>query len=196
MKQEGCLLIVSQVSGQLYRKPRRHSTFAKCHVILTSGKLVIFRSTLRKRNGTEIPHIHQDHDATIDLSDCYIYSGLATEADLLYANQTFDSNNPGLHALPRVYLASDTFTSRDEDSAITFVIWQPLRKSYFRAEERGAKGKAKRTLRHVSALGKHGRTIVFKARSRVEKDRWVLSISSEIDRLQEEKQEDIRIVSL
>ncbi|CEJ57412.1 hypothetical protein PMG11_06106 [Penicillium brasilianum] len=190
----GCRPI--KMSGQLYRKPRRHSTFTKCHVILTSGKLVIFRSTLRQRNGAEIPHIHQDHDATIDLSDCYIYSGLATEADLLYANQTFDSNNPGLRALPRVYLASDTFTSRDEDSAITFVIWQPLRKSYFRAEERGAEGKATRTLRHVSALGKHGRTIVFKARSRVEKDRWVLSISSEIDRLQQEKQEDIRIVSL
>lgn len=115
---------------------------------------------------------------------------------MLYANQTFDSNNPGLHALPRVYLDSNTFTSRDEDTAITFVVWQPLSKSYFRAQEIGEQGKAKRSLRHVSTLGKHGRTIVFKARSRVEKDRWVMSISSEIDRLQEEKHEDIRLVSL
>ncbi|KGO42526.1 hypothetical protein PEX1_036660 [Penicillium expansum] len=190
----GCRTI--KMSGHLYRKPRRHTTFHQCHVILTAGKLLIFGSTLRKRNGTEIPHIHQELEATIELEDCYIYSGLITENDLLYANQTFDSNNPGLHALPRVYLDSDTFTSRDEDTAITFVVWQPLSKSYFRAQEVGEQGKAKRSLRHVSTLGKHGRTIVFKARSRVEKDRWVMSISSEIDRLQEEKHEDIRLVSL
>ncbi|CAI7609143.1 unnamed protein product [Penicillium crustosum] len=190
----GCRTI--KMSGDLYRKPRRHTTFHQCHVILTAGKLLIFRSTLRRRNGTEIPHIHQELEATIQLEDCYIYSGLITENDLLYANQTFDSNNPGLHALPRVYLDSDAFTSRDEDTAITFVVWQPLSKSYFRAQEIGEQGKAKRSLRHVSTLGKHGRTIVFKARSRVEKDRWVMSISSEIDRLQEEKHEDIRLVSL
>lgn len=183
------------MSGQLYRKPRRHTTFTKCHVLLTAGKLLIFRSTLRKGNGVVVPHIHQQHETTIDLRDCYIYSGLVTENDLLYANQTFDSNNPGLNALPRAYLSSNVFTSRDEDTAITFVLWQPIKKSFFRAQETGAQGEAKRSLRHVTTLGKHGRTIVFKARSRVEKDQWVLSISSEIDRLQEEKQEDIRIVS-
>lgn len=142
-----------------------------------------------------IPHIHQELDATIDLRDCYIYSGLITKDDLLYANQTFDSNNPGHHGLPRVYLSSDAFTTQDEDTAITFVIWQPLKKNFFRSQEKGEQGEIKRSLRHVSTLGKHGRTIVFKARSRVEKDRWVMSISSEIDRLQEETGEDIRIVS-
>lgn len=190
----GCRTI--KMSGQLYRKPRRHGTFSRCHVLLTSGKLLIFSSTLRKRNGVQIPHIHQELEATIDLSNCYIYSGPGTESDLLYANQTFDSNNPGIHALPRIYLSSDTLTSRDEDTAITFVVWQPLQKSYFRAQERDAQGGAKHSFRHVSTLGKHGRTIVFKARTRVEKDRWVLCISSEIDRLQEEKQEEMRIVSL
>lgn len=183
------------MSGLLYRKPRRRATFARCHTILADGKLLIFRNTLRQSNGVIIPHIHQELETSIDLRDCYIYSGLVTEADLLYANQTFDSNNPGLHALPRVYLSSDAYTSRDEDTAITFVIWQPLKKSYFRAQETDEQGAAKRSLRHVSTLGKHGRTIVFKARSRIEKDRWVMSISSEIDRLQEEKPEDIRFVS-
>ncbi|KAJ5220187.1 hypothetical protein N7468_009391 [Penicillium chermesinum] len=189
----GCRTI--KMSGQLYRKPRRHTTFARCHVVLSDGKLIIFRHGLRGSNGVQIPHIHQEHETTIDLRDCYIYSGLATESDLLYANQTFDSNNPGLHALPRVYLSSDCFTSRDEDTAITFVVWQSIRKGLFRAQEKDAQGAAKTSLRHVSALGKLGRTIVFKARSRVEKDRWVMSISSEIDRLQEENHEDIRIVS-
>lgn len=87
------------------------------------------------------------------------------------------------------------YTSTDEDTAITFVIWQPLRKGLFRASESSEKGRTRQTLKSVSKLGVHGRTIVFKARSRVEKDRWVLSIASEIDRLQEGQTEDVRLTS-
>ncbi|PYH97388.1 hypothetical protein BO71DRAFT_373413 [Aspergillus ellipticus CBS 707.79] len=189
----GCRTI--KMSGQLYRKPRRHSTFKLCNVVLSAGKLLIFRSSLRKRNGVKIPHIHQNLETSIDLNDCYIYSGLLTESDLLYSNQTFDSNHPGHRSLPRVYLSSDVYTSSDEDTAITFVIWQPLKKNLFRAREHLTKGQTKQRLKHVSALGVHGRTIVFRARSRVEKDRWVLSIASEIDRLQEDRIEDVRIIT-
>ncbi|KAL1963057.1 hypothetical protein VTN77DRAFT_8703 [Rasamsonia byssochlamydoides] len=189
----GCRAI--KMSGQLYRKPRRHSTFKRCHVMLTAGgQLLIFQDTLRRWTGVEIPHIHKELVATMDLRDCYIYSGLLTESDLLYANQTFDSNRPGHHALPRIYLSQDGWTSRDEDTAICFVIWHPLRKSLFRAPE-ATGGRTGRMLRQVSTLGVPGRSVVFKARSRVEKDRWVLSIESEIDRLQEERGEDVRVVS-
>ncbi|KAF7169875.1 hypothetical protein CNMCM6106_004762 [Aspergillus hiratsukae] len=188
----GCRTI--KMSGQLFRKPRRHSSFKKCEVILAAGKLLIFRSSLRKRTGVEIPHIHQNIETTLDLEDCYIYSGLMTESDLLYANRTFDSNHPGHHALPRIYLSSDAYTTCDEDTAITFVVWQPLRRNYFRAQEVGNKGKTKQRIRQVSTLGVPGRTVVFKARSRIERDRWVMSIASEIDRLQEEKPEDIRLI--
>lgn len=181
------------MSGQLYRKPRRHATFKRCEVVLTDGKLLIFQSALRKRNGVEMSHIHSPFETSIDLDNCYIYSGLVTESDLLYSNQTFDSNRPGHRSLPRAYLSSDLFTSSDEDTAITFVIWQPLKKNFFRAREQGKRGQTKQTFKQVSKLGTHGRTIVFKARSRVEKDQWVLSIASEIDRLQESKPDDIRI---
>ncbi|KAL2818910.1 Pleckstrin homology domain-containing protein [Aspergillus granulosus] len=189
----GCRPI--KMSGLLYKKPRRHATFKRFHVVLTAGKLLIYHSSLRKRNGNEVPHIHYNVESSIDLQDCYIYSGLLTESDLLYANQTFDSNHPGHGALPRVYLTSDVYTSSDEDTAITFVIWQPLRKNLFRARELGEAGQTRQTLKQVSKLGTHGRTIVFKARSRVEKDRWVLSIASEIDRLQEGRPEDIRLTT-
>src|ERR1700742_1265368 len=123
------------MSGYLYRKPRRRSTFHRCQVIWTSGQLLIFQDTLRKCNGVEIPDIHKERVATLDLQDCYIYSGLLTENDLLYTNQTFDNNYPGHHALPRIYLAQDGWTSQDEDTAICFVIWYPTRKSLFRASE-------------------------------------------------------------
>ncbi|KAL4897350.1 Pleckstrin homology domain-containing protein [Aspergillus ambiguus] len=188
----GCRAI--KMSGSLYRKPRRHATFKQCNVVLADGKLLIFQSSLRKRNGVEIPHIHSSFETSIDLDDCYVYSGLITESDLLYSNQTFDSNRPGHRTLPRVYLASDVFTSSDEDTAITFVVWQPLRKNYFRARERGKRGQTTQKIKHVTTLGAHGRTIVFKARTRVEKDQWVMSIVSEIDRLQENRPDDIRII--
>lgn len=182
-----------QMSGYLYRKPRRRSTFHRCQVICTSGQLLFFQDTVRQCNGVEIPHIHKERVAALDLQDCYIYSGLITENDLLYTNQTFDNNYPGHHALPRIYLTQDGWTSRDEDKAICFVIWHPTRKSLFRASEVKG-GKTNRMLRRVSALGVPGRTVVFKARSRLERDRWVSCIESEINRLQEEKGEDVRIV--
>ncbi|KAL4809960.1 Pleckstrin homology domain-containing protein [Aspergillus unguis] len=216
----GCRPI--KLSGLLHKKPRRHASFNRFHVVLTAGKLLVYHSSLRKQNGAEVPHIHSTLESAIDLENCYIYSGLLTENDLLYSNQTFDSNHPGHGALPRVYLSSDVYMSSDEDTAITFVIWQPIRKGLFRAREREVVpgpglangngngngqgqeserqrqregGRTRQTLKQVSKLGVHGRTIVFKARSRVEKDRWVLSIASEIDRLQEGKAEEVRLTS-
>lgn len=74
----------------------------------------------------------------------------------------------------------------------TFVIWQPQSKSLFKANEQQESGKTRQRLRYVSSLGRPGRSIVFKARSRAERDHWVISIGMEIDRLQ--GGEDIRVV--
>lgn len=178
------------ISGQLYHKPRRHGSFSRCHVILTNGKMLIFQGSLRKRSGKEIPHIHQERQTSLDLRDCYLYSGLLTEGDLLYQNQTFDSNHPGMHALHRVYL-EDGWTSSDEDAMTCFVLWHGLRKSFFRAHENKEGGGTRQKLRQVSRLGAPGRSVVFKCRSRAERDHWVMSIGMEIDRLQQG--EDVRV---
>lgn len=179
------------MSGTLYHKPKRHSTFERCGVILCNGQLLIFHGTLREFSGKEVAHIQHDRQATINLKDCYIYSGLVTESDLLYQNRTFDSNHPGHHALPRVYL-EDGWTSIDEDTMTCFVIWQPQTRSLFRANEEQESGIARQRLRFVSRLGVPGRSIVFKARSRAERDHWVMSIGMEIDRQQ--AADDIRVV--
>ena len=180
------------MSGTLYRKPKRHTTFQRCGVILCHGKLLIFQGTLRKTGGKEVAHIQHDRQSQIDLKNSYIYSGLITEGDLLYQNQTFDSNHPGHHALPRVYI-EDGWTSTDEDTMTCFVIWQPQTKSFFRANEEQDSGSSRYRLRYVSKLGVKGRTVVFKARSRAERDHWVMSIGMEIDRLQ--GVQDIRLVN-
>lgn len=181
------------MSGMLYRKPRRHATFQRCGVLLAGGQLLIFHATMRKMTGEQVKHIHQQRQQAIDLRDCYVYSGLITDDDLLYHNQTFDSNHPGMHALPRVYL-EDGWTSQDEDTMTCFVVWHALKKSLFRAvvgeKEDGGK---RQKLRQVSRLGVPGRSIVFKCRSRAERDHWVMNVGMEIDRLQLVQDEEVRV---
>lgn len=88
----------------------------------------------------------------------------------------------------------------------TFVLWHSKSKSWFRssqnrddvkdsqkqAERSGSKrGKFTR----VSQLGTTGRSVVFKARSRAERDHWVLGISNEIERLVARGEgEEVRLV--
>jgi len=149
----------------------------------------MFRDVLRSRVGKQLKHIHHERIANLDLKDCYIYSGLLTESDLLYQNQTFDANKPGHHALPRIYL-EDGWTSTDEDVMTTFVIWHGKAKSWFRSEEGAGGGEqqrkeGKRTrIKRVAKLGSKGRSVVFRARSRAERDHWVLAIQNEIERVQ------------
>ncbi|EGD97825.1 hypothetical protein TESG_05331 [Trichophyton tonsurans CBS 112818] len=107
------------------------------------------------------------------------------------AIKTFDNNHPSHNSTPRIY-PSDGWTSADEDTATTFVIWNNTRRVLFHGEEERDGNQKTRRWRHVSRLGASGRSIVFKARSRAERDLWVLAIETEIDQLQQ--QEDMRIV--
>ena len=72
-----------------------------------------------------------------------------------------------------------------------FVLWHGLKKSFFRAQEEHEGGGTTQRLRQVSRLGVPGRSMVFKCRSRAERDHWVMSIGLEIDRLQHG--EDVRL---
>ncbi|KAL1624287.1 hypothetical protein SLS56_007907 [Neofusicoccum ribis] len=186
------------ISGVLFRKPRRHATFTRCSVILSAGTLLIFQDSLRKSTGKQLEHIHHEHISTLDLRDCYLYSGLLTENDLLYQNRTFDNNKPGHTALPRIYL-EDGWTSTDEDYMTCFAIWHGRKKSLFRrggnAEEKALQekeGGRRSRFKLVSQLGVPGNTMVFKARSRAERDHWVLAIQTESERLAQA--EEVRIV--
>lgn len=198
------------LAGVLFRKPRRHTTFTRCHVILSGGHLLFFQDTVRKRTGKKLVHIHSERLGSIDLRGCYLYSGLLTENDLLYQNRTFDANAPGHHALPRIFL-EDSWTSTDEDAMTTFVIWHAKSKSWFRSAhsvddvrtaeranpnlngEGDVEEKTKTRLKHVSRLGATGRSVVFKARSRAERDHWVLALQVEIERLAAGS-EEVRLV--
>ncbi|KKZ61161.1 hypothetical protein EMCG_04210 [[Emmonsia] crescens] len=186
----GCRAV--KMSGNLYCKPRRRSAFTACSVILTEGQILTFQTLVRKFSGEETPHTHHEREWVLDLHDCYIYSGLITGSDLLYQTHTIDTNLPSQHASPRLYV-TDGWTSSDEDIATCFVLWQNARKTVFRSQEDQGEAGVRTKWKRVSTLGVPGRSIVFKTRSRAERDMWVLAIETEIDRLQQ--LEDVRIIS-
>lgn len=192
------------MSGLLYRKAHRHGTFQRCGVILTGGQMLIYQSALRKMSGVQVAHIHQEKQQVIDLQGCYVYSGLIVEDDLLYQNRTFDANHMGTMAsLPRVW-TEDGWTSTDVDVMCCFVVWMNSRKGWFRTADRmvdqgqsagqsqseggdseGVKGRKRGKLKRVRQLGVPGKGMVFKCRSRAERDLWVLNLGIEIERLVE-----------
>lgn len=180
------------MSGTLYYKPQRRALFTKINALLVDGRLVMYTSQARDASGRPVRHIHQNKIDAIDLPGTYLYSGLLTQNDLTNRNQTFDPTNPGHHALPRIWL-DEGLTSRDEGYMTSFVIWQSTSKSWFRREKSAMNQTDKKSrLARVSQLGTTGRSIVFKARSRVERDHWVLAIATEIERVQ--RSDDLHIV--
>ncbi|KAF4547921.1 Pleckstrin-like domain-containing protein 2 [Elsinoe fawcettii] len=188
----GCRTV--HVSGQLYRKKRIHATFEKVYVILCRGKLLLYRDTERTISGKKVEHIYHERIGTVELKDCYLYSGLITESDLLYQNRTFDSNMPGNTALPRVW-RGDGWSSTDEDAMTTFALWSGARKGWFWNRDgtgADAGGGIKGRLKRVNQLGVKGKSMVFKCRSRAERDHWVLAIMAEIERVA--RDDGVRVV--
>ncbi|KAJ4525212.1 hypothetical protein HRR83_000888 [Exophiala dermatitidis] len=209
------------MSGSLYLKPHRRAAFHRSQVILCGGKLLIYQATVRKSTGAQVRHIHQEKQQVVDLKDCYVYSGLIVEDDLLYQNTTFDANHPGMASLPRVYL-DDGWTSADVDVMTCFVVWMNRKKGWFRtaaaaleeqtqpqpqsqsdgpvdvtteSNTKNSAGRSRRNtrakLRRVGQLGVPGRGMVFKCRSRAERDHWVLSVAGEIERVMEQEAQNM-----
>ena len=167
------------LSGTLFRKPRLHASFHRVNVVLAHGHLMVFQDAVRSRSGKLEKHIHHERVTAISLEQCYIYSGLITASDLLYsASDGYEKARPGHQSgLPRMYVG-DGWSSTDEDTMTCFVLWHGKRKSWFRSDSVGDGGgrnqKASGKVKLVSQLGKEGRSMVFKARSRAERDHWVM----------------------
>lgn len=176
--------------GTLYRKPQKHSTFTRFHVVLCHGELLLFDSTPRSKSGKPIPHIHHERHSSVSLQDCFIYSGMITAGDLIYEKQMYDPNGPVRHALPRIYV--DGLTSQDEDKMLCFVLWQGRRRG-LRAGKDG-EGNEGWTVKERLGVG-GGKALVFKAPTRVHRDVWVMNISLEIERLHTKAFDDIEVKS-
>ena len=185
-------------AGAAYVKTRLRGAFELRFCVLVPGALMMFEAARRGAGGRARPHVHRARTATIALKGCYLYSGLLTEADLVYHDRGapgMDAAAPGHHAVPRVWPA-DGWDGWDEDVMACFVLWRPGGRSWFRGHVQGddagdGEGRGTR-LKRVSALGKKGNRVVFRARGRAERDRWVLALAGELERAAREV--EVRIV--
>ncbi|KAK6460502.1 Pleckstrin homology domain-containing protein [Scheffersomyces coipomensis] len=187
-----CILI----SGYLFQKSKKHSNFNQFYVILCPGFLVLFSIFRRsKKSGTWKQTASFDHFLTIPISSCYLYSGISTSIDLLERSKEIQPQNPERHSLPRLY--PDGWKSSEEEQIRCFTLWFGSKRgimgyekaiSKYNPEDRIKIGsfdsseKNPNLAKLVSKVGLTGRSIVFMARSRQEREMWVSKIQSELDR--------------
>ncbi len=166
-----------EMRGMLYRKPRVHSTFKRYQVVVAHGQLMLFNYLHWQATGGPRQHIHHSKHTVLSLQDCYVFSGMITEGDLLNkTGDNFDRQTSGRHALPRRY--QDGWSSQDEEAALCFVIWTGRRRVVLtQSEKKDAFDK-----KSVSRLGIPGKSMIFMARCRQERDMWVQQIALEIER--------------
>ncbi|KAK9452893.1 Pleckstrin homology domain-containing protein [Dipodascopsis uninucleata] len=182
------------IKGPLFFKVRKQATFRQSYIVVCHGHLIIYENQVRARTGVEVPKIYRKKREIISLRDCYVYSGIITEQDLLTQNVSF-ANGPGMYSLPRIY--RDGTTASDDEFSRCFVIWRARKTEHIpsysgKAFAKWYRSKHKKTIApdcdlfySIDKLGVSGTGLLFMARSRMEKERWVSVLTQEIGRTRE-----------
>ena len=201
----GCRTIVK--CGRLYRKWSASEAFQGRYYVLLQGRLLMFKlmqSTKSARARQNAGIFHRRQETVIHLRDAYVYSGKLTEAFSSGSEQAAQNLGAGTgsgerHRMARVY--RDGLQSFDDEEDCTFVIrYRPQRVNtaadptpqrsqsgeVFLKAASGAKtptGTSAYMLNLPPLDDATYRTLVLRARSRLERDLWVKGISTEIERL-------------
>ncbi|GAB5590887.1 hypothetical protein Unana1_05787 [Umbelopsis nana] len=152
----------TECSGPLFytshfRKPFKQDIF----VLTRDGQLMLFNSVERnKMTGQIIPSIYHSLKSSFDLSGTYVYT---------------DNDNQAPPRRPaRIYLDGLVVPKDEEENACTFAIWVPSKRRYYSHK----KHKVIVTKQHTL----QGKSWLFIARSRQEKDLWVTALNAVLDR--------------
>lgn len=171
--------------GYLFQKTKKHADFNLCYAILVPGYLVLYRTYKRSKvSGRRKKQAIFEHYITLPIANCYVYSGISTELDLLDRREDVDPTHPERHSLPRVY--TDGWKSSEEEHMLCFTLWigrkRNLRGKYKADSSRPETGKNPGISKMVANLGITGKSVVFMARSRQEQATWTQRILYEVDR--------------
>lgn len=169
--------------GHLFLKTKMHSNFRPYFVVLSPGFLMIYKTYRRsKLTGASKKSGYFRHFITLPISECYLYSGISCSHDLLDRQNAVDVVNPGTHSLPRVY--PDGWKSSEEESLRCFTLTVGEKRAILkhRMKKTDANLNNPGMIKLASKLGITGRSMVFMARSRQEREIWVQRIFCEIDR--------------
>lgn len=169
--------------GYLFLKTKMHANFRPYFVVLSPGFILLFKTYHRsKLTGASKKSGYYRHFLTIPIAECYLYSGASTAQDLLNRQNGVDSMNPGTHSLPRVY--PDGWKSSEEEPLRCFTLSIGEKRAILKHRKKYGEEDLNNPgmLRLAGRLGITGRSMVFMARSRQERELWVHRIFCEIDR--------------
>ncbi|KAG7909965.1 hypothetical protein KL906_001870 [Ogataea polymorpha] len=195
------------MSGVLYQKRKKHKSFKAFFVVLCPGFLVLYDMFNRGfKSGTIKPTAYYKHYTTISLGNCYVFCDSSNDLDVSIRDSTLSRVAPGSHQVPRIY--SDGWKSSEDEHCRRFTIWFGSKRVMMRNnnsknvilndphldsssdEDEETVDKTDKISLHdrgkmlktVSRLGVTGHSMVFLARSRIERDLWVTKLLNEVER--------------
>ncbi|KAG5361593.1 Meiotically up-regulated gene 56 protein [Yarrowia sp. C11] len=170
------------MKGMLFHKTRSHSTFKLYYAILCHGHLILYNVYRRTLGGIPVDKVDYERFRDIPLKEAYVYSGNIAESDILTRDEMSDLCSDKV--VPRIY--KDGWKSAESETLRCVILWFPRKKA--------VTTKSSTKLRTVNRLGVSGHRYIFVARSRQEKEQWVMALSHEIEKLVEPDFADINIV--
>lgn len=155
---EGCRPVTK--TGRIYMRPGVRGKYTLVQLFIVSGHLVQFN--IRSKAS-----FHPRRSETISLLDAYVVSGL-------FAAQSLPSGQykPNAPVAARRYRDGLEAEEREEDT-LFMLLYYPHTFGAGMGEGRAA----------TPALGAKRRTMVFRARSKVERDLWCWAINLEIEKV-------------
>lgn len=170
------------MKGMLYHKTRTHGTFKLYHAVLCHGHLILYDVYRRTLGGIPMDKVDYERFRDIPLKEAYVYSGNIAESDILTRDEMSDLVSDKV--VPRIY--KDGWKSAESETLRCIILWFPRKKA--------VTTNSATKLRTVNRLGVSGHRYIFVARSRQEKEQWVMALSHEIEKLVEPDFADINIV--
>ncbi|KAG7885027.1 hypothetical protein KL938_001284 [Ogataea parapolymorpha] len=206
------------MSGVLYQKRKKHKSFKTFFVVLCPGFLVLYDMFNRSfKSGTIKPTAYYKHYTTISLGNCYVFCDSTNDLDVSIRDSTLSKVAPGSHQVPRIY--SDGWKSSEDEHCRRFTIWFGSKRVMMRNnnsksvilndphldpssdEDEETEPKTDKISLHdrgkmlktVSRLGVTGHSMVFLARSRIERDLWVTKLLNEVERFGFGDEEEVQL---
>ncbi|RDW25166.1 hypothetical protein B0I71DRAFT_43086 [Yarrowia lipolytica] len=171
------------MKGMLYHKTRTHGSFKLYYAVLCHGHLILYDVYRRTLGGIPMDKVDYERFRDIPLKEAYVYSGNIAESDILTRDEMSDLSSDKV--VPRMY--KDGWKSAESETLRCIILWFPRKKA--------VTTNSATKLRTVNRLGVSGHRYIFVARSRQEKEQWVMALSHEIEKLVEPDFADINIVN-
>ncbi|KAJ6619492.1 Pleckstrin homology domain-containing protein [Mycena sp. CBHHK59/15] len=177
---EGCRPVIR--GGKIFMRRGLHGQYKFVQLFLLPGHLVQFRITPKSS-------LHMAMHKNINLADAYVTSGYFAALALPSGQYTSDS------AVPRRY--QDGLETDDSDEDTLFMLWYHPHPSAVNVGLEVPEGEERQQADspHVPPLSAKRKVVVFRTRSKLERDAWCWALNSEIEkivRVQRDREDKLR----